>query len=84
MAKKKRNRVAYDMPEELQEALNSMSDELGVPPGQILTLFGLEGIERFEQGEINIDDYKEAHPRSLKYPFRLNLDEKINRLKGKK
>ena len=80
---KKRSRAAYDVPEELRNALNEISDELGVPPGRLLALFGFEGILRYLNGEINIDELKEPHPRSLKYPYTLNLDEYIKKF-GKK
>lgn len=73
---KKRNRKSYDFSEEFTERLDSLSDELGIPQGQLLELFGIEGMEAFERGEIDLDEYLEPHLNSLKYRWRLNLSKR--------
>ena len=77
---KKRNRKSYDLPPELTERLNELSEELGIPQGQLLALFGIEGLEKFERGELDIDEYLEPHVNSLRYRWRLNLASRLKRL----
>lgn len=76
----KRNRKSYDLPPEFTNRLNELSDELGIPQGQLLALFGIEGLEKFERGELNMDEYLEPHLNSLKYRWRLNLASRLKRL----
>ena len=77
---KKRNRRSYDLPPEFTQRLDELSEELGIPQGQLLALFGIEGLEKFERGELSLDEYLEPHLNSLKYRWRLNLDSRLKRL----
>ena len=76
----KRNRKSYDLPPEFTEKLDELSEELGIPQGQLLALFGMEGLERFKNGEITLDEYLEPHLNSLKYRWKLNLAAKIAKM----
>ena len=73
----KRNRKSYDLPKALTDRLDELSEELGIPQGQLLALFGIEGLEAFERGEISLDEYLEPHLNSLKYRWRLNLSSRF-------
>ena len=44
---KKRNRRSYDLPPEFTQRLDELSEELGIPQGQLFALFGIEGLEKF-------------------------------------
>jgi len=77
---KKRNRRSYDLPPEFTQRLDELSEELGIPQGQLLALFGIEGLEKFEQGDLSLDEYLEPHINSLKYRWRLNLAKKLKNL----
>lgn len=79
---KKRNRKAYDLPPELTARLDEISEELGIPQGHLVALFTLEGIEAFEQGDLNLDDYLEPHLNSLKYRWALNLAARLAKYRG--
>ena len=73
----KRNRKAYDMPEELTARIDEICEELKIPQGHLMALLALEGLEKFENGEINLDEYLELHLNSLKYRWRLNLASRL-------
>lgn len=82
---KKRYRKAYDLPPEITQKLDELSEELGIPQGHLIALFTMEGIERLEKGELSLDEYLEPHLNSLKYRWRLDLTDKIrNFIKKKK
>lgn len=81
---KKRHRKAYDLPPEITEKLDELSEELGIPQGHLVALFTLEGIERIEKGELSLDEYLKPHLNSLKYRWRLDLTDRLRKFTKKK
>jgi hypothetical protein len=70
---KKNIRRSYDLPPELVERLNELSEELEIPQGHLIALFSFQGLDRLESGEITLEEFLEPHINSLKYRYKLNL-----------
>lgn len=82
MARKRddRSRAIYDFDPDLKRAIEQISQELGVPPADVMSVFALDMIEAVSKGEINLQELRipSNHP---KYPFRLKLADRLARLK---
>lgn len=74
---KKRHRKAYDLPPELTARIDEICEELQIPQGHLIALFTLEGLEKFERGELDLDEYLEPHLNSLKYRWALDLRDRL-------
>lgn len=80
----KRTRGTYNLPPELIETLNELSEEFDIPPGKLLAFFGLKGLLQLKKGELSFTDLIKKHPRSLKYGNTLDLDDLLDDLRGNK
>lgn len=82
MARKKRDRsrAIYDLDPELKQAIEQISQELGVPPSDVMSVFALDMIEAVSKGEVSLQELRipSNHP---KYQFRLKLADRLARLK---
>ena len=77
---KKNIRRSYDLPPELVEKIDELSEEFGIPQGHLIALFSIEGVERIESGELTLDEFLEPHVNSLKYRWKINLAKRLGRL----
>ncbi len=75
----KRNRKAYDLPPAITQKLDELSDELGIPQGHLAALFMAEGYDKFVSGELSLDEFLKPHLNSLKYRWRLDLDDRMDK-----
>ena len=68
---------------EMKKLIHDLSAELNVPPGDVMNMFTLEGIESFDLG--NIDPHalldKGNHPR---YKNRLDLSSLLKRFRDRR
>lgn len=80
----KRHRISFD-PEDpdIKKVLDEISEEIGIPPGDLLNLGTLDLIDAITNGEIDLESLKEPS-RLPRYPWRLNLKARLERFRKRR
>lgn len=82
---KRRNRVGLDIDPQVDAQMEELSTELGISRSQLYQYFALEGMENLDDPEKVKEVMRRRKPqRSLKFPFKLEMGDKLNKLKKKR
>ena len=82
MPKKNRNKVGLDIPKEIQEQIDRIAKQLGVPKSQVYALFVAEGIISFNNEESSIWD-RLRKSSSRRYKHNIDIDDLIDKFNKK-
>jgi len=75
---KARSRVVWDIPEDVQAALEQLAKAKGCPTSQVVELILRSGLSMIEAGNWRIDDYPAAASRSPRYEVNLVIGETLD------
>lgn len=75
---KARNRVVWDIPEDVQAALEQLAKAKGCPTSQVVELILRSGLSMIEAGNWQIDDYPATASRSPRYEVNLVIGETLD------
>lgn len=70
----KRNKVTYDLPEEVSGQVTSLAEGLGVPPAHVAAFLLRYGLSAVEEGRVDPRRYR-VLSKSLRYEWALQFDE---------
>jgi hypothetical protein len=68
----KRNKVTYDLAEEISEGVSRVAESLGVPPAHVAGFLLRYGLAAVEEGKLDLRRYRVVS-RSLRYGWSLDL-----------
>jgi predicted DNA binding CopG/RHH family protein len=72
---RKENRVTYDLPPNLRQAIKETAEKEGIPASQLVTLALYKFMEQYQNKEIDLGQYKEMS-KSPRYDWNLVIPEK--------
>lgn len=68
----RRNKVTYDLPEEVSEQVSRVAEKLEVPPAHVAAFLLRYGLAAVEEGRLDLRRYRVVS-RSLRYGWSLDL-----------
>jgi predicted DNA binding CopG/RHH family protein len=72
---RKENRVTYDLPPNLRQAIKETAEKEGIPASQMVTLALYQFMDQYAKKEIDLGQYKEMS-KSPRYDWNLVIPEK--------
>jgi hypothetical protein len=65
----KRNKVTYDLPEELSDLINGIGKHFSIPVSQVAALLMLQGLSAMAKGQLNLRSFELRPSRSPRYDW---------------